>query len=145
MSYLAPMRQLHLNELLCTLLSSAAHLSYATYCWAIYCTLQSYHAPELLSILLRAMLHPLSYTAPSELRCTSLSCTAFYIATLNPTEQYHTLLSNTSTCWAKLHLNELPNLHSANYWSTLQSAELPTCTLHPNELCCILLKYAESF
>jgi hypothetical protein len=46
-----PWSTLHLGELLCTFLS--------------------YAAPYLV------MLHPLSYIAPSELRCTPLSCPAF--------------------------------------------------------------------
>ncbi len=63
-----------------------------------------------------ATLHPLIYTAPSELRCTPLSCAALYWPTLQPTELYHTLLSYT--------LHE-PHFTLMNY---------STFTLHPTVL-----------
>jgi hypothetical protein len=79
----------------------------AAYCYALHCTILSYPAPywttlhpnELPSFFW-APLYPLSYTAPSELCCTPLSCTCIllsykthYLATLNPVELWCCLLS----------------------------------------------------
>jgi hypothetical protein len=75
------------------------------------CTLMSFTASFFL-----APLYPLSYTAPSELCCTPLSC-AFILLS-------YTLLSYTAPCWAMM----LP--------AELASPSLLSCTLLNYWLCC---------
>jgi hypothetical protein len=113
---------LHLTELRCTLLSDAAtlwatlhqKLSYASFNWA---------TPH----PIRAMLHPKSYAAPSELSSTLLSYAPPFWTTLHP------------SC-AMLH----PKVYAApSYLScNLLSYAVPFwATLHPTKLCCIQLSY----
>jgi hypothetical protein len=117
---------LHPSELLCTLLSYAAPLSYAEYCWAIRCTLLSYPAPYW------ASLHPFfNYAGTSELHCTlwamhhlnELRCALLSYAAL-----YWAMLRSTELCslfWAMPHLTELhctSMSYAAQSWDTFPTA-----------------------
>jgi hypothetical protein len=102
---------------------------------------------ELHCILFLAMLYPVSYTAPCELRCTPLSCTTFYWAALHTAELNLTVLSYTTPCWATLHPSELPPPPPrAPAW--LHHTELCYNLLHysaPSDQCSTLLSYATSY
>ncbi len=100
-------------------------MSFAAYILLSYirCIVLSYPAPYWASLAITASfswapLYPLSYTAPSELCCTPMSCTCILLswAITHPTGLHCTLLSYDAACWATLS--------------------------HPTELCCTLLNYA---
>jgi hypothetical protein len=137
-------------------------MSYFAPLWVTLHPLATLHTAELYVALYWANMHPFfSYVAPSELRCTPLSCAAFYWATLHPNGLSHlhtatclatapcwaippapcTLLSYASPSWTTLNLlsNSVPS------WATGRSTEL-RCTLlsyvAPTELHCNLLSYA---
>jgi hypothetical protein len=121
------------------------------------------HPTELNCILFLAPLYPLSYTAPSGLCCTSLSCACIllsynipYWAKLHPVELWCSLLSYPfppywsmlypselrCTFWAMLHLNEPRRTllsYAAPYWATLHG--IHQAPLRPFELRCTLLSY----
>ncbi len=136
------------------------------------CTLGSFTASFFeLRCTLWATLHPLSYTAPSELWCTPLSCAywaithpyklhctllsydAAYWATLSrPIELCCTplscawiLLSYNTPYWATLHPVELwwslLSYSLSPYWAILFPSELPA----PSEQCCTLLSHGTLF
>ncbi len=112
LSTLHPMRWIHSNELLCTLLSYGTPYLATLHTWAIL------HTDEL------------DAAASSELRRTPLICAAFCWTTLHLAEPRGTLLSYAAPYWATLHQLSC----AAPCLSTVPPSDLryPHGLAHPN-------------